>query len=196
MPNSKDILFSVQGKTWGRAFQLNEFDTVSSLSYLDNREKTLGGYTSVVTSFQDKDSNEVFQVLVYVAMPHNDLFLGPAPLHEIAEEVVRAHGTCGHNVEYVLRLADYFKNCLPEGIDHHLLNIEKHIRTRLDVDDDDDVDTVIRMLDDVQDTLLCSQDAIDERTRDSGKQNGAQSAAQSGAFSSRIPSRSLKCVSV
>ena len=42
----------------------------------------------------------------YGATPENDCYLGPAPLEEIAEQVLRSTGPSGANTEYVLRLAD------------------------------------------------------------------------------------------
>jgi cation transport regulator ChaC len=41
---------------------------------------------------------------VYVASPTNPHYLGPAPLGRIAEQIRRAHGPSGSNLDYVLRL--------------------------------------------------------------------------------------------
>jgi glutathione-specific gamma-glutamylcyclotransferase len=46
------------------------------------------------------------RALVYFATPDNPNFLGPAPLSEMAEQVLGAEGPSGANAEYVLRLAE------------------------------------------------------------------------------------------
>ena len=43
--------------------------------------------------------------MTYFAPPENDNFLGPAPIMQIAAQVRDCEGDSGHNVEYVLRLA-------------------------------------------------------------------------------------------
>ena len=43
-------------------------------------------------------------------------------------QVVYSSGNSGHNVEYVLRLADWMRDKLPDIEDEHLYTIESHIR--------------------------------------------------------------------
>ena len=42
--------------------------------------------------------------------------------------MVGCSGATGHNVEYVLRLADWFRLNFPDVMDDHLFTIETHIR--------------------------------------------------------------------
>ena len=42
--------------------------------------------------------------------------------------MVECKGPTGHNVEYVLRLADWFRLSLPDVLDEHLFTLESHIR--------------------------------------------------------------------
>lgn len=163
---------------------MREEDHLSSLAYLDNREKTLGGYTSIVTNFYPKDSNEVFQVLVYIATPENDHYLGPASLPKIADEVVKAKGLCGHNVEYVLKLAEFFRNHLPEAIDNHLFYLEEYVRSKLKSNNIN----VLSLMSPAQ------GDSRNDRTSKESRNMFRASSKNSGAFASRAPSRSLKCV--
>jgi cation transport regulator ChaC len=90
-----------QGLTHGVAFQLLG---EKAFEYLNNREVTLGGYDTHMTTFESEDGSRApFPVLFYNATSSNDLWLGSADEEEIAEEVVHSEGNTGHNVEYVLK---------------------------------------------------------------------------------------------
>lgn len=111
--------------TYGVAFQLLG---EAALDYLNQREVQLGGYVSHITLFQPKDlSLPPFPVLLYVATPSNQHWLGPDNLEKIAKQVVYSSGNSGHNVEYVLRLADWMRDNLPDIDDEHLYTIESYI---------------------------------------------------------------------
>ena len=71
--------------TYGMAFQLiNE----AALDYLNNREVALGGYISHITMFQPRDkSKPSMPVLLYVATPSNQHWLGHASEESIADQV-------------------------------------------------------------------------------------------------------------
>ena len=69
--------------TYGVAFQLLG---EAALDYLNQREVQLGGYVSHITLFQPKDlSLPPFPVLLYVATPSNQHWLGPEKLDTIAK---------------------------------------------------------------------------------------------------------------
>ena len=71
--------------TYGVAFQLLG---EAALDYLNQREIQLGGYKSHITLFQPKDlSTAPFPVLLYVATPSNQHWLGPEKLDKVAEQV-------------------------------------------------------------------------------------------------------------
>ena len=80
-------------QTHGVAFQLLGD---SALEYLNNREVTLGGYVNHMTTFYpaaDATTDNVgaarnpFPVLLFMATPSNEQWLGSAPLEDIAEQV-------------------------------------------------------------------------------------------------------------
>ena len=82
-----------QSKTYGVAYQLLGD---SALEYLNKREVTLGGYVNHMTTFYPANatatkSNDIvrspFPVLLFMATPTNDQWLGSAPLEDIAEQV-------------------------------------------------------------------------------------------------------------
>ncbi|XP_054153116.1 glutathione-specific gamma-glutamylcyclotransferase 1-like [Oppia nitens] len=119
--------------TWGRAFQLT--DESSTLAYLTNRESSLGGYTTVIAQFHPLDPREEsFPVLVYIALPCNSLFLGSAPLEQIAKDIAYSSGICGPNVEYLAKLAAFMRIHLPHESDDHLFCLEDSVQEILTKD--------------------------------------------------------------
>lgn len=113
-----------------------ELQGEEALDYLNNREMTLGGYSQQITLFHpspapDQASSPLppFPVLVFVASPNSGPYwLGPASPQEIAEQVVSSTGPSGHNVEYLLKLAEWMHAALPEVWDDHLFTIEQQVR--------------------------------------------------------------------
>ena len=95
---------------------------------------TLGGYSQQITLFHPLPSEEgvaipPFPVLVFVASPNSGPYwLGPASSSEIADQVVSSEGPSGHNVEYVLKLAEWLHNAVPDAWDDHLFSIESEVR--------------------------------------------------------------------
>jgi len=116
--------------TYGVAFEL---EGESALEYLNNREIQLGSYGTTIAVFEatDEDGIEPFHVLMYVATPTpdtNPLWLGGGCIADIAHQVVHSSGKAGHNVEYVLKIAQWMRHTLPEVMDEHLYALEHHIR--------------------------------------------------------------------
>merc|ERR1719402_965526 len=96
---------------------------------------TLGGYSQQMTLFHPLPSEEEdiviapFPVLVFVASPNSGPYWhGPASSREIAEQVVSSEGASGHNVEYVLKLAEWLHKAVPDAWDEHLFSIEMDVR--------------------------------------------------------------------
>jgi len=120
--------------TYGVALELKGEE---ALDYLNNREMTLGGYSQQITLFHpveepDKPTTPSFPVLVFVASPNSGPYwLGPADPQDIAEQVVSSSGPSGHNVEYLLKLAEWVHNTLPEVWDDHLFTIEIQVRLKV-----------------------------------------------------------------
>jgi len=121
-------------ETYGVAMEL---EGKEALDYLNNREMTLGGYSQQITLFHPlpskKEEGDVsiapFPVLVFVASPNSGPYwLGPASSCEIAQQVVSSEGASGHNVEYVLKLAEWLHKEVPNAWDDHLFSIEVEVR--------------------------------------------------------------------
>lgn len=124
------------GLTYGCAFRVTGAD---ALEYLENRECSLGGYIVTTSKFyphvaQEEDSaatGEAFPVQLYIATEQSRHWMGEAPLEDLAEQIVGCRGPSGHNVEYVVRLAQYLRKELPDISDGHLFKLEELILEEL-----------------------------------------------------------------
>uniref|UniRef100_A0A0C9R8C0 CHAC1 protein n=1 Tax=Fopius arisanus TaxID=64838 RepID=A0A0C9R8C0_9HYME len=114
--------------TYGRAFEVTGS---AALPYLENRECTLGGYLTTISTFYSQDGTQTFPVVIYIATQKNKHWLGDAPIHDIAQQILESKGPSGHNVEYLLRLADFMHQFIPEAYDEHLFTLELVVRARI-----------------------------------------------------------------
>ena len=115
---------------WGRAFEV-EMDS-DALSYLDKREHELGGYHRQQATFFPRESpSKSFTVELYIAFETNRLWLGEASLEAIATQVMACRGPSGHNVEYVLCLAAFMHQFVPEVQDEHLFGLEAIVWSKI-----------------------------------------------------------------
>lgn len=98
---------------WGMAYRLDESDAETILADLDIRER--GGYVRMEIELELRDpaeqasdvspaSPQVVTGLTYQAWPGNRNYAGPAPLAEIAAQVLEATGPSGTNADYVRAL--------------------------------------------------------------------------------------------
>ncbi|XP_034946956.1 putative glutathione-specific gamma-glutamylcyclotransferase 2 [Chelonus insularis] len=114
--------------TYGRVFKIKD---ISALPYLEQRECNLGGYLTAITTFYSRDGKSAFPALIYIATSKNDQWLGDAPLHDIAKQIIECKGPSGHNVEYLLRLADFMRRYVPEAKDDHLFALDTIVRMHI-----------------------------------------------------------------
>ena len=127
MPPPLFFSLSMQECTWGVAYLVNPLDVTEVMAYLNHREK--GGYVTKEILFHPREDfhMEPFQALMYVGTEANPLFLGPASTEDIARQVVKSRGPSGCNTEYVLKLAQAFREISPSVSDDHLYSLEKQI---------------------------------------------------------------------
>lgn len=126
-----------QGLTYGCAFKVTGPD---ALEYLENRECSLGGYLVTTSKFYPHNhcspwevfSGEAFPVQLYIATEQSRHWHGEAPLPALAEQICESSGPSGHNVEYVLRLAQFIRTEIPEIDDCHLFELEALIHRVLE----------------------------------------------------------------
>lgn len=117
-----------EGVVHGRAFQVLDS---TALPYLEKRECTLGGYMTTISTFYNREGSKKFPVIIYIATNQNEHWLGDAPLPSIARQISECSGPSGHNVEYLLRLAEFMHRFLPEAYDEHLFTLEMLVRSRI-----------------------------------------------------------------
>jgi len=189
--------------TYGVAFQLLG---ESALEYLNKREVTLGGYATHITTFTPKVTSSMapFPVLLFVATPSNEHWLGQGPLDQIARQVVHSSGDAGHNVEYVLKIALWMRHHLPEVGDDHLYLLEHHIRAIVDREGHDLKAMMGRELafaaavesDDDSEVSASSEEDDDHDVGDADESRKSKSRRSSGDFSSNVAPDDLRCVKV
>ncbi len=97
---------------WGIAYRLAEADAAAILADLDIRER--GGYVRMEIELELEESAgetpgpspEITLGLTYQGWPGNRNYAGPAPLEQIASQIVQATGPSGANADYVRHLDD------------------------------------------------------------------------------------------
>lgn len=53
-------------------------------------------------------------------------------LYSFAKQVLESRGDKGHNVEYVLKLAEWIRDKLPQVQDEHLFELEQSVRRKIE----------------------------------------------------------------
>ncbi|XP_026158364.1 glutathione-specific gamma-glutamylcyclotransferase 1-like [Mastacembelus armatus] len=117
-----------EARTWGVAYEVTDSQIEESLQYLNMRESVLGGYRTKMVEFIPKEKGMgPLWALVYIATSDNPIYLGPASDKEIAAQIAICSGSTGHNIEYLVRLADFMRLYCPGEEDDHLFSIEAEV---------------------------------------------------------------------
>ncbi|XP_072030899.1 glutathione-specific gamma-glutamylcyclotransferase 1-like [Amphiura filiformis] len=112
------------GSTWGVSFKLEgEEQIVEAFSRLNTRECILGGYDILNLPIFTTDGT-THQAVVFLATPECELYMGPSSVESMARDIVSSHGKCGSNTEYLFRLVDFMRECLPGVVDDHLFDLD------------------------------------------------------------------------
>jgi cation transport protein ChaC len=96
--------------------------TPEVFDHLDHREKN--GYLRLVTDIDFGDGVSE-PGLLYIAAEDNAAFLGPAPEHEIAQQIADATGPSGRNRDYLTELAAALRRLGEEDL--HVFEVERHL---------------------------------------------------------------------
>lgn len=121
------LLPAIGERCWGRLYDVDDRLADEVLAMLDHREQN--GYTLVTADVDVLGAaplTRVPNVRFYVANADNPSFLGPAPMEEMAAQVVRSSGPSGHNIEYVLRLAEALEEM--QADDPHVFALAAAVR--------------------------------------------------------------------
>ncbi|XP_076017607.1 glutathione-specific gamma-glutamylcyclotransferase 1-like [Genypterus blacodes] len=119
------LLQDQEACTWGVAYEVTDSHMEECLKYLNMRENEKGGYFSEMVEFNPREKGQgSLLALVYIADSDNPIYLGPASNMEIGAQIAICSGNTGHNIEYLLRLADFMRRHCPEVEDDHLFSIE------------------------------------------------------------------------
>lgn len=113
--------------------------------------------------------------------------MGPAPLPQVATEIADATGHCGHNAEYLLRLASFMKEHVPDAWDEHLYLLEHLVRSRLK-------EKNVSVEDIMGSEPQISVAAIAGGFKENPTAEQRPAASRSPDFASRVPSRKLRCL--
>lgn len=173
------------GITWGCAYKITGR---IALTYLKHRECSLGGYSTKYTKFYPRVaadhmdlSGEAFSALLYIATEENSLWMGESPLETIAKEIVESEGPSGHNVEYLIRLANFMRDEL-RGVnveDNHLFQLEQLVKDMLD-----EREVCVNSLMGTQPNRI-RRDSHEEIRR-----------SATFEFTSRVPDKKLRCLNI
>ena len=118
--------------------------------------------------------------------------------------MITSAGDKGHNVEYVLRLAEWFRATLPEQADDHLFTLEKHVRREIK---ERNMCLATLMAGKCKGTCTTTreqQHAIpaaaavesEEESMSEGEDAGGNNASRNKAFAARVGRKALRCVKV
>jgi cation transport protein ChaC len=124
-------LVSVPGsECWGVAYRVREEQRAQVAALLEVREK--GGYELLELPFEARSRGSgPPKVQVYLGHGHNPQFVGPEEEAMTAAIIRESEGPSGHNVEYLLRLAEALTDM--DVLDAHVLRLANLIIDPADV---------------------------------------------------------------
>lgn len=148
---------------------------------------------TTISTFYSREGARDFPVVIYIATDKNEHWLGDAPLHNIATQIYESSGPSGHNVEYLLRLAEFMRRYLPEAHDEHLFTLELLVRSRIK-EENMCLSTLMGNRDfhiDLEDTEI---DVRDEENNLAGNNAGNNLRENSFQYIVQVSDKTLRCL--
>lgn len=97
------------------------------MQYLDYREKD--GYEQRTVIFHPcNEAIKPFELKIYIADINNPFYVGPAPLEDIAYQILNSEGPSGKNDDYLFKLAETMRILIPNVYDDHLFELEEIVK--------------------------------------------------------------------
>lgn len=153
----------------------------------------MGGYLTIISTFHTRDGSKTFPAIIYIATKENQHWLGEAPLRTIAKQITECSGPSGHNVEYLLRLADFMHSYIPEAQDEHLFTLELFVRSIIK-DQNMCLNTLMGNREFVIDLENTEQGQLEADRDNANVHNGVNRATENSfQYASRIP-QTLRCL--
>lgn len=110
----------------------------------------------------------------------------------VLNQVTECSGESGHNVEYVIRLADFVRDNLPEVYDEHLFTLESLVRLRMK-------EKNIELAQLLTKKNSAAQQPLDQQQgqeQHPAAENGAEVRRDSFQYQSRVAPKKLLCLKV
>jgi cation transport protein ChaC len=122
-PSSKEEV------VYGVAFRIPGQHAREVRDYLDIREQ--GGYSIQYTHFHALHNGEenVENVVVFIGLPNNDMFVGPEPPELTAATIAKSVGPSGKNTEYLFNLEEGLRKVIGDSsVDPHVADLTERVR--------------------------------------------------------------------
>ncbi|CAM6106052.1 unnamed protein product [Calypogeia fissa] len=124
--------------TWGVAYRVTASVEAQLVeAYLNQRERTYDVRALIdVYTAESPHTPAVYDALTYIATPSsaNLWYLGPAPLHVMAEQIARSRGPAGENHEYLFRLEESLRQIGAACVDTEIVELANEVRKILHLD--------------------------------------------------------------
>ena len=109
---------------WGKVFLLDPSQEEATLAKLNHREKA--GYETRIVEVHTEQGP--IQAWLYIGLPDNPHFLGPADTPDMARHISASQGPSGTNRDYVLELANALGPRLSPETDPELFALTAALR--------------------------------------------------------------------
>jgi cation transport protein ChaC len=114
---------------YGVAFRIPGEHAREVRQYLDIREQ--GGYSIQYTHFYalNKEEEDIENVVVFIGLPNNDMFIGPESPDLTAVTIAKSVGPSGKNIEYLFNLEEGLRKVIGDSsVDPHVADLTKRVK--------------------------------------------------------------------